>query len=414
MHRIDVARRRGVALHYSNHAALRRTTGGDALQDIVPDALVLEHLSRPSSPERILVTYRVLGEPVAIEARAKAIAIEQSVELPLDAIDDPRVLGEIVGQVVGIKETSRNAFDVQISLAAKTMPPEAGQLLNMLFGNTSLLEDVTLQDVDFPASYLAELGGPTVGLTGLRAQMGAFARAMTATALKPQGLPTAELAKLAHAAALGGIDIIKDDHGLADQAYSPFGARVAACAKAVAEANRSTGRKAAYAPSLSGSLDQLREQIRVVRDAGLHTVLIAPMVVGLPSFHAIAKETPGIAFVAHPSLAGASRIAPPLLLGKIFRMLGADVSIFPNYGGRFSYSAQTCLHIADACRTPSGPLNVCLPAPAGGMSLDRVSEMLDVYGADCMLLIGGSLLSQRENITAAAQAFVTKVAKHGQ
>ena len=31
-----------------------------------------------------------------------------------------------------------------------------------------------------------------------------------------------------------------------------------------------------------------------------------------------------MAFMAHPTFAGAARIAPPLLIGKVFRMLGAD------------------------------------------------------------------------------------------
>lgn len=379
----------------------------------MPDAKI-QVSGQAMSPDRILVTYGVRSSANLIERRAHAIALEQSVELPLDVIDDDRIVQEIVGQVAGIVAVGDDLFDVQIALAAQTMPPEPGQLLNMLFGNTSLLGDVTLQDVAFPPQYAASFGGPTVGIDGIRQRAGAHGRALTATALKPQGLPPAELAKLAHATALGGIDIVKDDHGLADQAYSPFAGRVAACAKAVAVANASTGGRTAYAPSLSGSLDQLREQIRIVREAGLQAVLIAPMVVGLPAFHAIAKEAADIAFLAHPSLAGASRIAPPLLLAKIFRMLGADATIFPNYGGRFSYSAPVCMDIAKAASAPWAGLKRCLPAPAGGMSLDRVSEMLDVYGRDCVLLIGGSLLSQRANITQATQAFVGKVARHDQ
>ena len=394
----------------------RPITGGDALHDMMPEMpeAKSQFPRQAMSPDRILVTYSVRSSAQLIEGRANAIAIEQSVELPLDVIDDRRIVQDIVGQVVGIDAVGDDLYDVRIALASQTMPPEPGQLLNMLFGNTSLLGDVALQDVAFPPQYAASFGGPTVGVDGIRQRVAAYGRALTATALKPQGLPPAELAKLAHATALGGIDIVKDDHGLADQAYSPFADRVAACAKAVADANAATGGRTAYAPSLSGSLDQLREQIRIVRDAGLQAALIAPMVVGLPAFHAIAKEAADIAFLAHPSLAGASRIAPPLLLGKIFRMLGADVTIFPNYGGRFSYSAPVCLDIAKAAIAPWAGLKGCLPAPAGGMSLDRVPEMLDVYGRDCVLLIGGSLLSERANITQAARAFVGKVERHGQ
>jgi ribulose-bisphosphate carboxylase large chain len=386
---------------------------GDGLQNLMPGA-ELHALRRDAEASRVRVTYHVRSDANSIEARARSIAIEQSIELPLEVVDDAFVRAEIVGNVSAITDLGNGIFEVGIMLATQTMPPEPGQLFNMLFGNTSLHDDVTLYDVALPHSYLDAFRGPSVGLDGLRTLVGGQGRALTATALKPQGLSAAELARIAGAAAYGGIDIIKDDHGLADQTYSRFADRVAACSAAVAAANRATGRSVAYAPSLSGSLDQLRVQIAIARDAGLGVCLIAPMVVGLPSFHALAREAGDMALLAHPSLAGASRIAPPLLLGRIFRLLGADGTIFPNHGGRFSYSAATCQAIATAATEDWSDLEASVPTPAGGMSLDRVDEMLDFYGRDCMLLIGGSLLAQRDQITNAATRFTDKVARYGQ
>ncbi len=213
--------------------------------------------------------------------------------------------------------------------------------------------------------------------------------------------------------ARGGIDMIKDDHGLADQAYSPFSARVAACARAVRDVNRATGQCSLYAPSLSGNLDQLRQQLRIAREEGLQAALIAPMVAGLPAFHALAREARDVALLAHPSMAGAARIAPPLLLGRLFRMLGADATIFPNHGGRFAYSAETCRHIARGALEPWGRLKPAAPMPAGGMTLDRVPELLDFYGHECILLIGGGLLADPDRVTEASTAFARKVGRHG-
>jgi ribulose-bisphosphate carboxylase large chain len=141
-------------------------------------------------------------------------------------------------------------------------------------------------------------------------------------------------------------------------------------------------------------------------------VLIAPMIVGLPALHTLARQYPGMAFMAHPAMAGASRLAPPLLLGKLFRLLGADAVIFPNHGGRFGYSAETCRQLADAALAPWEGLRPSLPAPAGGMTLERVPEMLDFYGPDVLLLIGGDLLAARERLTSAAAAFVNVVRQH--
>ena len=167
------------------------------------------------------------------------------------------------------------------------------------------------------------------------------ARALTCSALKPQGLPPAKLAEIARRFADGGIDYIKDDHGLADQSYSPFNDRVAAVAAAL------RGTRAHYVPSLTGDLDAMRAQITVARDAGVDTVMVAPMIAGVSNFHRLVADNPDMAFLTHPALAGAARIAPPFHFGGLFRMLGADAVVFPNHGGRFGYSAETCRAIAE-------------------------------------------------------------------
>jgi ribulose-bisphosphate carboxylase large chain len=50
-----------------------------------------------------------------------------------------------------------------------------------------------------------------------------------------------------------------------------------------------------------------------------------------------------------------------------------------------------------------------MPVPAGGMSRERVPEMLDFYGSEVMLLIGGALLEARERLTQETAAFVADV-----
>lgn len=357
----------------------------------------------------ITAVYRVRGDAGSIARRAEAIAVEQSVEMPLAAIDDSYVRESIVGRVEAIADLGGGLFELRIALAAATTGGEAGQLMNMLFGNTSLHDDVVLHDVELPPELAAGFGGPNHGIEGLRRRVGAGRRALTCSALKPQGLPPAALAELAGRLARGGVDYIKDDHGLADQSYSRFGERVRACAAAVAAANAATGGRTRYVPSLSGNLDQLREQVETALAAGLDTLLIAPMVVGLPSLQALVRGYPQAAFMAHPAMAGCGRIAPPLLLGKLFRAFGADATIFPNHGGRFGYSPETCRALARAALAPWHGLGACVPVPAGGMTTERVPEMLEFYGPDVMLLIGGGLLAARERLTEQTRAFVDTV-----
>jgi ribulose-bisphosphate carboxylase large chain len=362
--------------------------------------------------DRIHVTYRVRADAAAIAARAQAIAVEQSVEMPVAAIDDRTVLDEIVGRVEDIADVGDGRFDVRIALAVSTTGGEPGQLMNMLFGNASILDDVDLRDAEFPDAMARGFGGPHQGLEGLRAMAGASRRALTCSALKPQGLPPEGLARVAGALARGRIDIIKDDHGLADQPYSPFARRVEACAAAIRVAAAASGARTRYAPSVTGDLDAMRRQIRCAIDNGVDMVLVAPMIVGLPAFHAVVREFPTMGFMAHPAMAGAARIAPPLLLGTLFRMLGADATVFPNHGGRFGYSPETCRALARAALGPDRGLRACVPVPAGGMTPERVPEMLAFYGADVMLLVGGALLSARERLAEEAARFSDSVAEH--
>src|SRR5437773_9261786 len=145
----------------------------------------------------IEATYRVRASASAIEARAHAIALEQSIESPIEAVNDARVLDEVLARVVEIVPTDGGEFDATIRLAAETTGFEAGQLLNMLFGNTSLQDDVTLVDVEVPATFAARFRGPRFGVVGIREITGAHDRPLTGSALKPQGLTPAQYAALA-------------------------------------------------------------------------------------------------------------------------------------------------------------------------------------------------------------------------
>ena len=390
-------------------------------------------MSRINADARILATYRITAPAAGIAERALALAIEQSVEMPLAAVRSVAIRETIAGRVESIEpvpagglaggaedpatnggahRAAPQAFHVTISLAAQTVGDDAGQLMNMAFGNASLQPDVELIDLALPAELLALFPGPAHGIAGIRASTGAHGRALTCTALKPQGLAPEELAELAHTLALAGVDVIKDDHGIADQAYAPFARRVPLVQRAVAAANRATGGCTVYAPSLSGGPRRLAAQCALVRAEGVGMVLACPMILGIPGFVELRQEI-GVPILAHPALAGSARIDPALLLGLLFRVFGADATIFPNFGGRFSCDRAACHAIATRARAPLAGHRDTLPVPAGGMTVERVDEIVAEYGIDLMLLIGGNLLEAPEGVGQRARAFVARVGRAG-
>ncbi|MSO90939.1 MAG: ribulose 1,5-bisphosphate carboxylase [Acetobacteraceae bacterium] len=354
--------------------------------------------------ERLHAIYHVRAEASTIAARAQAIAVEQSVEMPLSAIEDSSILSNMVGRVEDISDRGNGVFSVLIALASATIGSDAGQLLNMAFGNTSLHDDVVLHDIVLPPGMFP---GPNHRIAGLRARCTGAARALTCSALKPQGLAPTALASLAAQFARGGVDFIKDDHGLADQAFSPFAERIGAIATVLRDVASETGQLTQYVPSLSGDLDTMRRHAGLARAAGIACVMLAPMIAGVATMRTLARDFPDMAIFAHPALAGATRISPALLIGKLFPAFGADAVIFPTHGGRFGYSPATCRALAENARALGA-----LPVPAGGMTLSRVPEILDFYGPDTMLLIGGSLLEARQRLTEETAHFVRAVVTH--
>ncbi len=362
----------------------------------------------------LTTTYLIDSEPERIEERAHALAIEQSVECPDEAIHDQRIRDDIVARVASIEPAGEQRFRVDVRIAAATVGDDAAQLINMMFGNCSMWDDVRFVGFQLPPPLLARFRGPRHGIAGIRALLRAPRRPLTAAAMKPQGMAVHELAAMCTTLALAGVDVIKDDHGIANQSYSPFAERVRACQAAVRDAAAATGAPSFYAPHLIGTPRTLREHARIARDEGVRVVLVAPMVVGLPAFRDLVDEFPEFVYLAHPSFSGAARIAPALLFGRLFRLLGADAPIFVSYGGRFAYPRDECGALAAEARAPWGDLRPALPVPAGGMRLDRIDELLAFYGPDTMLLIGGNLLiAQGDALRARARAFVDRVAGAG-
>lgn len=358
------------------------------------------------------VTYHIDTVEQDVVPHAESVLLEQTVETPADVAErDDFVREHMMGSIRDITPDPAGGFRVTFSLPLHIASTDPAQLLNVLFGNASLHEHVRLLDFDAPANLLGQYPGPRFGIGGLRERTGVPERPLTCSALKPVGLPIHDLAALCRTLAEGGIDVIKDDHYLADHSFCPFQERVQACQAAVDEAAGKTGRRALYVPSLSGTPEMIRRQAEQAQRLGVGAVMVAPMLTGLPFLHELTTRHLDVPVLAHPSFAGHGRILPEVLFGKLFRLFGADAVIFANFGGRFSYTRETCARMAGWMRRDWSGLPPALPVPAGGMSLARVPELVQFFGPDTMLLIGGSLLRAGHDLLAQTEAFVASVVR---
>jgi ribulose-bisphosphate carboxylase large chain len=345
----------------------------------------------PGEPEFLRVTYRLAVDETRAEARAEEVAREQTVEVPRAALRGRFLLDEVVGRVESVHPGPTGGRLATIAYPVAVTAFEPAQLLNVIFGNSSLHADVECVDVEVPESLRRALRGPRHGIEGLRKLLGVWDRPLTCTAAKPMGLSAEALAELVYTFACSGIDVIKDDHGLAAQPFSPFRERVPRCLEAVERAARETGRCALYVPNLIGTPEAIELDLRRAQELGVRAVMASPMLIGLPAFWELCQLRAGVPVLAHPAFAGAQRIAPETLFGRLFRLFGADAVIFVSFGSRFAASREACRRLAANLRDGWPGVMPSLPVPAGGIEAENAAEVVSFYGRDCMLLVGGSL-----------------------
>lgn len=361
----------------------------------------------------ILAVYRVpegSGDP---EALARAISVEQTVEIP-ERLIPRRIREEVVGRVESVAPDPACPAATRISIRYPgDFAGDLSGLLGVAFGNASMYSGVRLVDLQLPRAVLEAFSGPNHGVEGVRRLRGVFGRPLLATALKPRGSSAAELAALAAAFARGGGDLVKDDQNLTDD-FETFRGRVLAGAEAVERANQTTGGRCLYLPHAGAPAEELERYVEFVAESGLPGVLVCPMVLGLDTIRALARRYP-LVFMAHPSLTGGfthavdQGIEPGVLLGTLFRLAGADISVFPNTGGRFAYTDADCASITRRLRAPLGTLAPGLPAPAGGMGVRDVARMCETYGPDTVLLIGGALLGHPQGVEAGTRELLGRI-----
>jgi ribulose-bisphosphate carboxylase large chain len=155
---------------------------------------------------------------------------------------------------------------------------------------------VRLEDIRFPASFLAEFAGPKFGLPGIRERLQAYERPIFIGVIKPNiGLPPAPFAELGEQALLGGLDIVKDDEMLTDTPWSPLAERAALLGAASARAAAATGVPKMYMANVTDEVTRLPALHDVAVAGGAGCLLVNALPVGLSGVRLLAAHAQGAA-----------------------------------------------------------------------------------------------------------------------
>ena len=132
-----------------------------------------QQMIEPQQPGRLVATYRLRCAmyDTAMEL-ARDIAREQTLEVPPGIVGD--VLEErLLGRVDDLTARPEGSFDAKVSYALEVTGTDLLQVINVAYGNVSLMNGVRLVDLTLPDEVLEALPGPRYGIEGLREMVGA-------------------------------------------------------------------------------------------------------------------------------------------------------------------------------------------------------------------------------------------------
>ena len=390
----------------------------EAMPDALPDAIEME--------KYVITTYYV-GLPPMIDVRevAYAAAVEQSTGTwTLVPGETVAVRKRHVAKVIGIyevpayeysypRDAERRQYIIQVAYPWENFGQQIPMLLSTVVGNISLGGRIKVLDMRFPKSWLKGFKGPKFGIKGLRKLLGVKKRPLLNNMIKPCVYTDAKMgAELCYKAAVGGADIIKDDELLANPHFNTIEERIPLFMEALDRADSEKGEKTLFTVNITDSVPKLFENADRAMELGANALMINFMAVGYSAFRHVCEDPSiKVPVLAHMDIAGAmsyspiTGIATNLVIGKLPRICGSDITVFPAPYGKAPILKERFLAMAHDMIMPLHNIEQTAPMPSGGISQGMVEEVVDDLGRDIVIGSGGAIHAHPDGSTAGAIAF---------
>jgi 2,3-diketo-5-methylthiopentyl-1-phosphate enolase len=373
----------------------------------------------------VIATYYVCASPrYNVYKIAPAIAVEQStgtwVAVPGETEDVRRTH---VAKVVGIYEIPHYEFElpdvternylVQIAFPWVNFGAQIPMMLTTVVGNLSMGGKIKLMDLKFPKSFTKGFKGAKFGIKGIRDLLQVPERPLLNNMIKPcTGYPPQAGKDLFFEAARGGADIIKDDELLADAPFNTLEERIPLYMEAADKAEEEKGEKTLYAVNVTDRIPKVLENAEKAIELGTNCIMINYLTAGISVLRALAED-PSITvpILTHMDFAGAlyespfSGVASPLVLGKLPRLAGADIIVFPAPYGKAPYLKERYIQTAKTMTYPFHSITPVFPMPSGGIAQPMVDELMNDLGYDIVIGAGGAIHAHPMGAAAGSRAF---------
>src|SRR3990170_3041715 len=288
---------------------------------------------------------------------------------------------------------------LQIAYPAHNIGAQIPLLLTTVNGNIASAGRLKLLDLHFPAAWTREFKGPRFGIAGMRELLGVPERPLLVVMVKPSiGLTPEQSAEAFYQSAIGGADGVKDDELVVSHPWSHFLDRVRAHGDAAKRAYEETGHRTPYFVNITDRPDRMVENAHRALEAGATALMVNYLTVGISSLSMLADDpTIDVPVLAHLDFSGAiygspwSGVSSHLVLGKLPRLAGADIVVYPSPYGKFPFLAAKHLRIAQSLTDRFHDLKAVWPMPGGGVHPGMVPLLFADMGRDFMVGAGGAV-----------------------
>ncbi|MGG1575417.1 2,3-diketo-5-methylthiopentyl-1-phosphate enolase [Fictibacillus sp. NRS-1165] len=364
----------------------------------------------------VLATYLLHGN-VNYDKKAHDIAIGLTVGTWTELTkEQQQKMIQHKGKVFDIYEIDsepRKAF-ITIGYPITNMTPDLPSILTTVFGKLSMDGQIKLMDLELPDSFIAQFPGPRFGIKGVRNLLSVNERPLLMSIFKQCiGLSLVELDEEYQKQIAGGVDLVKDDEIFFTRDPNDVVQRIKQMEKRNRELQEQSGKKVLYAVNLTGPVTELTERAKRYVGEGASCLLLNVFPYGLDILHRLAQDPDiNVPIMAHPSFSGALYpsaefgVAAPLLLGKIMRWAGADMTLYPSPYGSVTMPKEDSLKIASHLRSANKYHVRAFPVPSAGVYPGLVPLLYRDFGNEVIVNAGGGIHGHPQGATAGAKAFI--------
>jgi ribulose-bisphosphate carboxylase large chain len=333
---------------------------------------------------------------LSIKDAAEHIAGESSIGTWTEVSTSTPKIKKMAAKIFSIKGNRVKIAYPQELFEPGNMPQIMSSIAGNIFGMKAV-ENLRLEDIDFPKGIAKSFKGPEIGLDELRKITGIKGRPILGTIFKPKlGLNPKEMEELAYKVYSTGLDYTKDDENLCSMGFNKFEDRVQRILKVADRIRSEQGRTVVYAANITAPAQEMLKRAQFVKDHGGKCIMIDIMTTGWSGLQYIREQKLGLIIHAHRAMHATVTRNPKhgismLAIAKAARLVGVTALHTGTVVGKMEGPKDEVVKIDSFLKSDFYGLKKVMPIASGGLHPRLVPDLLRILGNDLVITFGGGL-----------------------